>query len=116
LQVAGRAAVFIRQAAGQLPEYQANYRAAYPIVTAPFITDSTADLLSSKKMACFYLAGNAPIDYGFIFIRVGGKTRRNPGSGNEIAVQSPEFQDSQGLAVQFHNDSGCCMIYRRKRT
>ncbi len=69
---------YIRQAAEKLREYQAKYPAAYPIVIAPFITDSTADLLSSKKLGYFDLAGNALIDCGPIFVRVSGKTRRNP--------------------------------------
>jgi hypothetical protein len=69
---------FMREAAEQLREYQADYPGAYPIIIAPFITDSTADLLISKKLGYFDLAGNALIDYGPIFVRVGGKTRPNP--------------------------------------
>lgn len=69
---------YIREAAEQLREYQAKYPAAYPIVIAPFITESTAELLNSKRVGYFDLAGNALIDYGQIFVRVAGKTRRNP--------------------------------------
>lgn len=92
---------YIRQAAEQLREYQANYPAAYPIVIAPFITDSTAALLSSKKLGYFDLAGNALIDYGPIFVRVGGKTRRNPVQRKLKSLFSP--RSSRILRVLLSN-------------
>jgi Transcriptional regulator, AbiEi antitoxin, Type IV TA system len=69
---------YVRQGAEQLREYQAKYPAAYPIIIAPFITESTASLLSSKKVGYFDLAGNALIDFGPVFVQVGGKTQTNP--------------------------------------
>lgn len=69
---------YIREATEQLREYQAKYPAAYPIVIAPFITESTAELLNSKRVGYYDLAGNALIDYGPIFVRVTGNTRPNP--------------------------------------
>lgn len=69
---------YVREAAEQLREYQANYPGAYPMVMAPFITESTAELLNAKRVGYFDLAGNALIDSGPIFVRVTGNTRRNP--------------------------------------
>ncbi len=92
---------YIRQAAEKLREYQAKYPAAYPIVIAPFITDSTADLLSSKKLGYFDLAGNTLIDYGPIFVRVGGKTRRNPVQRKLKSLFSP--RSSRILRVLLSN-------------
>jgi len=57
------------EAAEQLREYQANYPGAYPMVMAPFITESTAELLNAKRVGYFDLAGNALIDFGPIFVR-----------------------------------------------
>lgn len=68
---------YIREAAEQLREYQVKYPGAYPMVIAPFITERTAELLNSKRVGYFDLAGNALIDYGLIFVRVAGNTRRN---------------------------------------
>ncbi len=48
------------------------------MVMAPFITESTAELLNAKRVGYFDLAGNALIDFGPIFVRVTGNTRRNP--------------------------------------
>jgi len=41
---------YVREAAEQLREYQANYPGAYPMMMAPFITESTAELLNAKRV------------------------------------------------------------------
>ena len=69
---------YLRQAADQLRDYLPKYPAAYPVIIAPYITESTATLLNSKGIGYFDFAGNALIDYGPIFVRVAGKPRLNP--------------------------------------
>jgi hypothetical protein len=92
---------YIREAAEQLREYSANYPGAYPMVIAPFITESTAELLNSKGLGYFDLAGNALIDSGPIFIRVTGKTRKNPVQRKLKSLFSP--RSSRILRVLLSN-------------
>lgn len=69
---------YLRQAADQLRDALPEYPTAYPIVIAPYISDSSAALLASKRVGYYDLAGNALIDFGPIFVRVYGKPRPNP--------------------------------------
>jgi hypothetical protein len=69
---------YLRQAADQLRDALPKYPTAYPIVIAPYISDSSAALLASKRVGYYDLAGNALIDFGPIFVRVYGKPRPNP--------------------------------------
>lgn len=69
---------YLRQAADQLRDALPKYPTAYPIVIAPYISDSSAALLANKRVGYFDLAGNALIDFGPIFVRVYGKPRPNP--------------------------------------
>jgi hypothetical protein len=69
---------YLRQAADQLRDVLPEYPTAYPIIIAPYISDSSAALLASKRVGYYDLAGNALIDFGPIFVRVYGKPRPNP--------------------------------------
>jgi hypothetical protein len=69
---------YIREAADQLRDYLSRFPGAYPIVLAPYISVQTANLLKSKAVGYFDLAGNALIDFGPLFISIAGKPSRNP--------------------------------------
>ena len=69
---------YLRQAADELRDYLPKFPTAYPVIMAPYITESAGDMLTSKRVGYFDLAGNALIDCGPIFIRVAGKPRTNP--------------------------------------
>ena len=69
---------YVRQAADQLREYASQFPGAYPIVVSTFISPQTAEILRSKDIGYFDLAGNALIDFGPLFIDVSGKPNRNP--------------------------------------
>jgi hypothetical protein len=69
---------YIREAADQLSDYLSQFAGAYPIVIAPYISTQSANLLKSKEVGYFDLAGNALIDFGPVFISVAGKPNRNP--------------------------------------
>ena len=68
---------YIRQAADQIRDYLPRFPGAYPIVVSPFISAQSAELLKSKGVGYFDLAGNALIDFGPLYIRVVGKPTRN---------------------------------------
>jgi hypothetical protein len=69
---------YVRQAADQLREYAGQFPGAYPIVVSNFISPQTAEILRSRSIGYFDLAGNALIDFGSLFINVSGKPNRNP--------------------------------------
>ena len=68
---------YIRAAADQLRDYLTRFPGAYPMVVSPFISAQSADLLKSKGVGYFDLAGNAMIDFGPLYIRVAGKPARH---------------------------------------
>ena len=69
---------YVRQAADQLREYAGQFPGAYPIVVSSFISPQTADMLRSRGIGYFDMAGNVLIDFGSLFINVSGKPNRNP--------------------------------------
>ena len=69
---------YIRQAADQLREYASQFPGAYPIVVSTFISPGTAEILRSRDIGYFDMAGNALIDFGPLFINISGKPNRNP--------------------------------------
>ena len=69
---------YIRQAADQLREYAARFPKAYPIVVSSFLSPQTAEILRSRGIGYFDMAGNVLIDFGSLFINVSGKPNRNP--------------------------------------
>jgi len=69
---------YVRQAADQLKDYAGQFPGAYPIVVSRFISPQTADILRSRGIGYFDMAGNVLIDFGSIFIDVSGKPNRNP--------------------------------------
>lgn len=69
---------YIRSAADQLREFLTQFPDAYSVVLAPYISPQTANILKSKDVGYFDLAGNAMIDFGPLFISVTGKPNRNP--------------------------------------
>jgi hypothetical protein len=69
---------YVRQAADQLREYAARFPGAYPIVVSSFISPQTAEILKSRDIGYFDMAGNVLIDFGSLFINVSGKPNRNP--------------------------------------
>lgn len=68
---------YVRQAADQLREYAARFPGAYPIVVSSFISPQTAEILRSRGIGYFDMAGNVLIDFGSLFINVSGKPNRN---------------------------------------
>jgi hypothetical protein len=69
---------YVRQAADQLREYAVQFPNAYPIVVSSFISPQTAEILKSKGIGYFDMAGNVLIDFRSLFINVSGKPNRNP--------------------------------------
>lgn len=69
---------YIRQAADQLRDSMRRFPGAYPIIVAPYISSQTAELLQSKEIGYFDLAGNVLIDAGPLYIRVAGKPNPKP--------------------------------------
>jgi hypothetical protein len=69
---------YARQAADQLREYAARFPGAYPIMVSGFISPQTAEILKSRDIGYFDMAGNVLIDFGPLFINVSGKPNRNP--------------------------------------
>jgi hypothetical protein len=69
---------YIRQAADQVREDLRQFPGAYPMVVSNFISAQTAELLKSRDIGYFDMAGNALIDFGPIFINIAGKPNRNP--------------------------------------
>jgi hypothetical protein len=69
---------YIREAADRLRDCLSQFPGAYPIVIAPYISAQSANLLKSKEVGYFDLAGNALIDFGPLFISVAGRPSRNP--------------------------------------
>jgi hypothetical protein len=69
---------YIREAGDRLRGYLSQFPGAYPIVIAPYISSQSANLLKSKQVGYFDLAGNVLIDIGPLFISVTGKPNSNP--------------------------------------
>ena len=69
---------YIRQAADQLRDFMGRFPGAYPIVIAPYISGQTAELLRSREVGYFDLAGNVLIDAGPLYISLAGKPNPKP--------------------------------------
>src|SRR5215470_708890 len=69
---------YIRQAVDQLREYIGRFPGAYPIVVSTFISPQTAEILKSRDIGYFDLAGNVLLDFGPLFSSVSGKPNRDP--------------------------------------
>lgn len=69
---------YVRQAADQLGDYAVRFPGAYPIVVSSFISPQTAEMLRSRGIGYFDMAGNVLIDFGSLFINVSGKANRSP--------------------------------------
>jgi hypothetical protein len=83
---------YIRQAADQLRDFMGRFPGAYPIVVAPYISGQTAELLRSRGIGYFDLAGNASIDAGPLYISLAGKPNPKPAQkALRVVVRPKDF-------------------------
>src|SRR5205807_6091925 len=67
---------FIREAANALARYRESFKNAYGIVVAPFISNTSCEILMAEDIGYVDLAGNCRISFDGIYIRKEGKSNQ----------------------------------------
>lgn len=83
----------LREAATQLKTYTKSIvdsSKTYPIVAAPYISETGMDLCREEGVGCFDLAGNCFISFGSIYMEVRGSKNAEPSTRSIKSIFSPK--------------------------
>lgn len=81
---------YIRMASAQIKDYLQNFKDAYGIIVAPYISDASRQICKEAGIGCIDLAGNAFLSFENIFIDKTGRPNPFPVSRLSRSVFSPK--------------------------